>query len=141
MSVFWDEGRDALARFCRESRQPPNPGGDASPFNHLIQPDPDRLLRVSIAAASQRGRLKAVYNVLQGEDIDTGEFSSERRERQFALLREAQGRVLDLSRWHQFLSEIVGAGFRSRVRVRSRAPEALRRAGVVTDARDACAAP
>jgi hypothetical protein len=113
MSVFWDEGRAALERFCRESRQAPNPGGHASPFNHLIQPDPDQLLRVSIAVAFQRGRLKAVYNVLRGKDIDTGEFSSERREQQFALLREAQGRVLDLTRWHQFLSAIIGAGFRS----------------------------
>lgn len=113
MSVFWDEGRAALEKFCRESRQPPHLGSHASPFNHLIQPDPDQLLRVSIAVGFHRGRLKAVYNVLRGKDIDTGEFSPERREQQFNILREAQGRVLDLSRWHQFLSTIIGAGFRS----------------------------
>jgi hypothetical protein len=54
-----------------------------------------------------------VYNVLRGKDIDTGEFSPQRREQQFDILREAQGRVLDLTRWHQFLSAIIGAGFRS----------------------------
>lgn len=113
MSVFWDEGRAALERFCQESRQPPKLGSHPSPFNYLIQPDPDQLLRVSIAVGFYRARLKAVYNVLRGKDIDTGEFSPERRERQFDILREAQGRVLDLTRWHQFLSAIVGAGFRS----------------------------
>jgi hypothetical protein len=114
MSVFWDEGRAALEKFCRESRQPPKLGSKASPFNHLIQPDPDHLLRVPIAVGFHRGRLKAVYNVLRGKDIDTGEFSPQRREQQFAVLREAQSRVLDLTRWHQFLSAIIGAGFRSR---------------------------
>jgi hypothetical protein len=113
MSVFWDEGRATLERFCRESRQPPKLGSPPSPFNHLIHPDPDQLLRVSIAVGFHRGRLKAVYNVLRGKDIDTGEFSPQRREQQFDILREAQGRVLDLTRWHQFLSAIIGAGFRS----------------------------
>jgi len=113
MSVFWDEGRAALERFCQESRQPPKLGSHPSPFNHLIHPDPDQLLRASIAVGFHRGRLKAVYNVLRGKDIDTGEFSPQRREQQFSILREAQGRVLDLTRWHQFLSAIIGAGFRS----------------------------
>ncbi|MGD9676231.1 MAG: hypothetical protein AB7V19_06065, partial [Candidatus Bipolaricaulia bacterium] len=112
MSVFWDEGRAALERFCRESRQPPKLRDQPSPFNHLIHPDPDQLLRVSIAVGFHRGRLKAVYNVLRGRDIDTGEFSTDRREKQFSILRDVQGRVLDLTRWHQFLSAIIGAGFR-----------------------------
>ena len=48
MSVFWDDGRAELERFCRESRQPPKLGGKPSPFNHLIQPDPDQLLRCQL---------------------------------------------------------------------------------------------
>ena len=113
MSVFWDEGRAELERFCRESRQPPKPGSPSSPFNHLIHPDPDQLLRVSVALGFGRGRLKSIYQVLRGKDIETGLFSPERRDQQFALLKEAQAQVLDLKHWHQFLSALVGAGYRS----------------------------
>ena len=45
MSVFWDEGRAQLERFCRHAHKPPS--GAPSPFNYFIQPDPDQLLRVS----------------------------------------------------------------------------------------------
>ncbi|MHB1307530.1 MAG: GmrSD restriction endonuclease domain-containing protein [Limisphaerales bacterium] len=113
MSVFWDEGRMALETFCRNSRQAPSPGSPASPFNHFIQPDPDQLLRVAVAFGFQRGRLKSVYQVLRGKDMDTGEYSPGRRDTQFAVLRAAQDEVLDLTHWHQFLSCLIGAGFRS----------------------------
>jgi hypothetical protein len=113
LSVFWDEGRAALESFCRASRQPPAPGGDASPFNHFIYPDPDQLLRVAVALGFGRGRLKSVYQVLRGKDLETGMFSPERRDQQFAILKDAQAKVLDLKHWHQFLSALVGAGYRS----------------------------
>ena len=113
MSVFWDDGRMALETFCRLSRQAPSPGSPASPFNHFIQPDPDQLLRVAVAFGFQRGRLKSVYQVLRGKDMDTGEFSPERREQQFDLLKAAQEEVLNLTHWHQFLSSLIGAGYRS----------------------------
>jgi len=113
LSVFWDDGRHALEQFCRASRQPTGPGDTPSPFNHFIQPDPDQLLRVSVALGFERGRLKSVYQVLRGKDVDTGEFSPERRETQFNVLKDAQARVLDLTHWHQFMSALIGAGFRS----------------------------
>lgn len=113
LSVFWDEGRAALEQFCRSSRMPPGPGAGASPYNHFIQPDPDQLLRVSIALGFERGRVKSVYQVLRGKDLETGEFSAERRDQQFAVLKKAQASVLDLTHWHQFLGALVGAGFRS----------------------------
>ncbi len=113
LSVFWDEGRAALENFCRASRQPPTPGLRASPFNHFIEPDPDQLLRVSVALGFERGRLKSVYQVLRGKDLETGVFSTERRDQQFAVLKQAQAQVLDLKHWHQFLSALVGAGYRS----------------------------
>jgi hypothetical protein len=113
MSVFWDEGRAALETFCRQSRMAPSPGAPASPFNHFIQPDPDQLLRVAIALGFQRGRLKSVYQVLRGKDLETGEFSADRRDSQFTILRDSQAEVLNLTHWHQFLSCLIGAGFRS----------------------------
>ncbi|MCP5244777.1 MAG: DUF262 domain-containing protein [Burkholderiales bacterium] len=112
LSVFWDTGRKALEDFCRQSRKIPNQGSGASPFNYFIQPDPDQLLRVSIAYGFWRGRLKSVYQVLRGKDMDTGEFSADKRESQFKVLQAAQVEVLNITNWHQFLSSLVGAGFR-----------------------------
>jgi hypothetical protein len=113
LSVFWDEGRHALESFCRQSRKPPTSGSAPSAFNHFIQPDPDQLLRVAVALGFERGRLKSVYQVLRGKSMETGEFSAEHREAQFDALRDAQAHVLNLTNWHQYLSSLVGAGFRS----------------------------
>ncbi|AUN94144.1 hypothetical protein C0099_03820 [Pseudazoarcus pumilus] len=113
LSVFWDAGRAELEQFCRNSRQPPALGSPPSPFNHFIEPDPDQMLRVSVALGFSRGRLKSVYQVLRGKDLDNGEFSADRRDAQFEVLRQAQAKVLDLTCWHQFLSALVGAGYRS----------------------------
>lgn len=113
LSVFWDEGRSELERFCREARLAPAPGSGPSPFNHLIQPDPDQLLRVSVALGFGRGRLQSVYQILRGKDPETGGFLSERRDAQFEVLKEAQAQVLKLTHWHQFHSALIGAGFRS----------------------------
>jgi hypothetical protein len=113
LSVFWDNGRAALEQFCRAARKAPSPGENASPFNHFIATDPDQLLRVSIALGFARGRLKSVYQILRGKDVETGVFSSDLSDKQFAILEEAQSHVLNLTNWHQFLSALVGAGFRS----------------------------
>lgn len=111
LSVFWDNGRHALEQFCRASRSPAT--GTPSPFNHFIEPDPDQLLRVAVALGFSRGRLKSIYQILRGKNLETGVFSAERREEQFAILKEAQAHVLNLTHWHQFLTALVGAGFRS----------------------------
>ena len=94
MSVFWDDGRAALEQFCRESRMPSK--SDASPFNHFIEPSPDQLLRVGVGVAFKRARLKYVYSILRGKDLETEKFSDERREQQFELLKDAQQRSLNL---------------------------------------------
>jgi len=111
MSVFWDAGRAALERFCRESRKPSK--GDASPFNYFIEPSPDQLLRVGVGVAFKRARLKYVYSILRGKDLVTEKFSDERREQQFEVLKDAQQRTLNLQYWHDFMNCIRQAGFRS----------------------------
>jgi len=113
LSVFWDDGRKALEDFCRRSRLVPTASDGPSPFNYFIQPDPDQLLRVSVAYGFGRGRLKSVYQVLRGKDMDTGVFSADKREAQFKVLQAAQAEVLNITAWHQFLSALIGAGFRS----------------------------
>lgn len=111
MSVFWDEGRAALEKFCRESRKPSK--GEASPFNHFIEPSPDQLLRVGVGVAFKRARLKYVYSILRGKDLETEKFCDYRREQQFELLKDAQHRTLNLQYWHDFMNCIRQAGFRS----------------------------
>lgn len=111
MSVFWDEGRAALEEFCRESRKPSK--GEASPFNYFIEPSPDQLLRVSVGIAFKRARLKYIYSILRGKDLETEKFSEERRIQQFELLKDAQERVLNLQYWHDFMNCIRQAGYRS----------------------------
>jgi len=111
MSVFWDEGRAQLEDFCRLTRKPTT--GGPSPFNYFFQPGPDQLLRVSVGLGFRRARLQYVYSILRGKDLETGQFSAQRRDAQFSVLKEAQARVLDLQYWHDFLKAIRRAGFRS----------------------------
>jgi len=109
MSVFWEDGRKQLEDFCRKARQPSV--GSASSFNHFVNPSPDQLLRVAIGIAFRRARLKSAYSVLRGKDMETEEFSEERREAQFDLLKQAQGNVLNLQHWHDFLGILKQSGF------------------------------
>jgi len=111
MSVFWDEGRAELERFCRDARKPTK--GTSSPFNYFIEPSPDQLLRVSVGVAFKRARLRYVYSILRGKDLETEQFSDERRVEQFEKLKDAQARTLNVQHWHDFLSCIRTAGFRS----------------------------
>ena len=110
MSVFQESSRRQLEEFARASKQP-DPT-KPSPFNWFIQPQPDQLLRVSIAVAFRRAVLRHAYSLLRGKDLETGEISPKKREDQFARLQRAQGQVLDLTNWHEFLQCLERAGFR-----------------------------
>lgn len=119
LSVFWDEGRRQLENFCREARQP-STDGSPSPYNHFIYPEPDQLLRAAVGLGFKRARLKNVYSILRGKDLQTGEFSEERREAQFDTLKVAQNHVLNLQNWHEFLKCLVFAGYRSSAMISSK---------------------
>ena len=111
MSVFWDQGRSDLERFCRKARNPTK--GTASPFNYFIEPDPDQMLRVGVGVAFKRARLRYVYSILRGKDLETEQFSEKLRIEQFEKLKDAQERSLNIQHWHDFLGCIRMAGFRS----------------------------
>jgi hypothetical protein len=112
MSVFWDDGRAELEEFCRLTKNPPT-DGRTSPFNHYLRPNPDQLLRVSVALGFRRARLEYVYSLLRGKDLQTKQFSVEQRDRQFELLRSAQKYALGLHNWHDFFKVIRSAGYPS----------------------------
>ena len=111
MSVFWEEGRTQLEDFCRRAQAPSE--GEASAYNHFINPEPDQLLRVGVGLAFHRARLQYVYNILRGKDLDTGEFSAERRTEQFRKLADSQNKVLNLTDWHEFFKAVQSAGYLS----------------------------
>jgi len=119
MSVFWDEGRKELEEFCQRSKTP-SPDGSPSPFNHHLRPNPDQLLRVSVALGFRRARLEHVYSLLRGKDLETRQFSDEQREKQFAILQEAQAYTLDLQNWHEFFKVLKRAGYPSDQLISSR---------------------
>ena len=110
MSVFWEKGRRELEDFARESKKPSL--NTASPFNWYIHPQPAQMLRVSAALAFRRAVLKHVYSALRGRDVDTGKPDPAKRERQFARFAEAQGKVLNLTNWLEYLHVLERAGYR-----------------------------
>ncbi len=119
LSVFWDDGRKNLEQFSRDSRIPSRAQSKPSPYNTFIEPDPDQLLRVAVAIGFNRGRLRSVYQLLRGRDLETGTYSPELRDRQFATLRDAQEKVLNLTNWQQFFGSLIGAGYRIKEMVSS----------------------
>ena len=98
MSVFWDEGRKEIENFCAESRVPNKI--KATSFNYIIEPMPDQLLRVAVGLGFRRARLKYVYSILRGKDLETGKFSDERRIEQFDKLKVALKYTLDIQNFH-----------------------------------------
>lgn len=110
MSVFWDEGRMELEEFARKSRIQLDTN-EASPFNYIFQPDADELLRASVGLGFRRARLQYAYSILRGKDLETGEFSEERRDQQFGVLKENQIKALNLNTWHEFIKTIKKAGY------------------------------
>jgi len=112
MSVFWDEGRKQLEDFCRQAKTPSS-SNNPSPYNHYLLPNPDQLLRVSVALGFRRARLEHVYSLLRGKDLQTKQFSDEQREKQFAILKESQSYVLGLQNWHEFFKVLKRAGYSS----------------------------
>ncbi len=116
MSVWWEEGRKQLEAFARDARIPQSTPSPANPF---IDPSADQMLRVVAGLALRRGRLRYVYQVLRGKDMETGEISAVIREKQFAALQKAQAETLSLTNWHEFLKAVRRAGYRSRTMISS----------------------
>ena len=67
---------------------------------------------MNVGIGFKRARLQYVYSILRGKDLDTGAFSPERRDEQFAILKAAQDRTLNLLYWHDFMKAIIASGYR-----------------------------
>jgi hypothetical protein len=112
LSVFREEDRRRLERFAQAVRVVP---GDAtpSPYNHLVQPAADQMLRVAVLVAFHRGRLQSVLALLRGGSIDGDATLPEGdREVQLDKLTAAIDLILDLTSWHEYIKTLMSGGFR-----------------------------
>jgi len=110
LAVFWEEGREQLENFARACKLP-SADSTAHPFNRLMQPGPDDLIRVVVAVSHRRARLSAAYQVLRGKDPVSGQITTEARDANLEKLSNAQKEVLDPGNWHEFLKTLQAAGF------------------------------
>jgi hypothetical protein len=126
LSVFWEEGREELEDFSRNSRLSPDTVTELTgvkttwtPRNPFIAPDPGQLLRVVVALGQGRGRMRNAYNALRGRNARTREVVAEDQERELGLLKEAQKYALNPTNWDDFLRILPAGGFRSKKMITS----------------------
>ncbi|NYI42417.1 GmrSD restriction endonuclease domain-containing protein [Demequina lutea] len=127
MSVFWEDGRNELETWARDSRFSPEALNSIlgthvrwTPRNPYINFDPGQLLRVAIAVGLRRGRLGDAYNRLRGRNPRTREIEPEVREKELARLQLGQSLVLNPLNWDEFLRVLERAGFRSEKMISSK---------------------
>lgn len=112
LSVYWEEGRKEIEQFAIDSRKVPDKNTRYSSFNYLIKPDPDDMLRILVGCSFHRAKMKDVYSIIRGRDMETGEFSEELRTQQFEKLKKHLPFVLDNTNWQSFLKTLIGSGYK-----------------------------
>ena len=118
MSVHVPEARHQLESFAREAKLP-SANAKASPYNHFLSPSPDQLLRVAVGLGLKRGVLQNAYQVLRGRDPESKILPEATGQGQFDDLLEAQEHVLRLVNWHDYITTVKRAGYRSRAMMTS----------------------
>ena len=113
VSLYWEEGRKEIERFCQESQIPPKIGETTS-FNQITAVAPQDIIRVVMAYAFDRGRLMYGYKLLRGADFEKkGEIDEDLRDQRFKTLREKLPDVINEHNWHEFLKALLNAGYLS----------------------------
>lgn len=107
LAVYDPETHALIEKFCEESRKP----AQGTAFNYILEVDPAHLIRVAVALAFSRARLRYAYMMLRGKDLETGKFSDETREANLAAFRAEIDRAIDVNNWHSFLNLFADAGY------------------------------
>lgn len=111
-SLYWDEGRKKIEKFSKESTYPQK--DVVTSYNPITEVDAQDIIRVVMAYAFNRGRLKYGYKLLRGADFDKkGAVDVTLREERLQLLKQKLPEVLDVHNWHEFLKAIMNAGYLS----------------------------
>lgn len=112
LSLYWDEGRKEIEEFSKESTFPIK--GKTTSYNQITTVAAQDLIRVVMAYAFDRARLKYGYKLLRGADFDKrGAVDGELRIQRFDTLKDKLPDVLDVHSWHEFLKAIMNAGYLS----------------------------
>ena len=112
LSLYWDEGRKEIEEFSKESTFPTK--GKTTSYNQITTVTAQDLIRVVMAYAFDRARLKYGYKLLRGADFDKrGAVDDELRIQRFDTLKEKLPDVLDVHSWHEFIKAIMNAGYLS----------------------------
>lgn len=112
LSLYWDEGRKEIEEFSKESTFPTK--GKTTSYNQITTVAAQDLIRVVMAYAFDRARLKYGYKLLRGADFDKrGAMDGELRIQRFDTLKDKLPDVLDVHSWHEFLKAIMNAGYLS----------------------------
>ena len=112
LSLYWDEGRKEIERFSMESTHPSSSG--SSSYNQLTEVTAQDIIRVVMAYAFDRARLKYGYKLLRGADFDKdGAVNETLRNQRFEIMKKKLPDVLNIQNWHEFLKCIMSAGYLS----------------------------
>lgn len=109
LSVYAPSLREQIEKFARSAKQIPE-DRIPSPYNTILQPDTDHLVRVIVADAFTRGRLKYTHSLLKGVDLETHTESVEHRDQNIHKFAEATDRALDLKHWHDYIKILKNIG-------------------------------
>ena len=113
LSLYWDDGRRQIEQFCKDSSTPPKSG--VTSYNQITDILPQDIVRVFIAYAFDRARLKYGYKLLRGSDFDKkGAVDEDLREQRFDQLKTKLPDILNVNNWHEFLKAIMNAGYLSK---------------------------
>lgn len=107
LAVYDSETHALIEKFCEESRKP----AQGTAFNYIIEVDPAHLIRVAVALAFSRARLRYAYMMLRGKDLETGKFAAATREANLLAFRSEIDRAIDVNNWHAFLNLFADAGY------------------------------
>ena len=114
LSLYWDEGRKEIEDFSKASLTPPSDSNSTS-FNSITVVNPQDVVRVVMAYAFDRARLKYGYKLLRGAQFDKkGAVDIALRQERFDTLKAKLPDVLNVHNWHEFLKAIMNAGYLSR---------------------------
>lgn len=112
LSLYWDDGRKQIERFCQESVVPGK--GKVTSYNQITSVSAQDIIRVVMAYAFDRGRLQYGYKLLRGADFDKkGAVDEELRNQRFDMLKDKLPDVINVHNWHEFLKTILNAGYLS----------------------------
>ena len=111
-SLYWDDGRREIEQFSKDSTALTK--GKTTSYNQLTTVTAQDVIRVVMAYAFDRARLKYGYKLLRGADFDKkGAVDEDLRNQRFDILKAKLPDVLDVHSWHEFIKAIMNAGFLS----------------------------